>query len=269
MKPASPNRHSNNMPPAPSLQSQPPGATRPPNFRNNDPRFKQQVQQQDIHDSGPRPDHQQSSGNVPGASRFKKSRFGEGRFGEDGSSGPPGSQPPGGPQDKSSAISSGAIPNRAKPEGAPHPPESTDPFGRTRDWKDRPRGGKPGNTTPKSSPVKQKQIQPFSSSPQSETRPTEEALAAPSTSAQAVAPSVGPSKSSAANYSDETKVSALSVPKKLPPLLTSSLGDQEVVKRAEAAVKHLCEVVPNPNLNVSIDVRVLEFSGLSFLTILV
>ena len=66
------------------------------------------------------------------------------------------------------------------------------------------------------------------------------------------------------NPSDETKVSSLSVPKKLPPLLTSSLGDQEVVKRAEAAVKHLCEVVPNPNLNVSIDVRVLDFRDSHF-----
>lgn len=264
VKPASPNRHSNNMPPAPSLQSQTPvGATRPPNFRNNDPRFKQQVQQQDMHDSGPRPDQQQSSANIPGASRFKKSRLGEGRFGEDGSSGPPGS---GDPHDKSSSISSGAIFNRAKAEGAPHPPESTDPFGRTRDWKVPSRGSKPGNTTPKSSPVKQKRIQPFSSSPRLEARPTAEALAAPSTSAQASTPSVDLSKSSAANPSDETTVSALSVPKKLSPLLTSSLGDLEVVKRAEAAVKHLCEVVPNPNLNVGNDVRVLEFSELSFLT---
>jgi hypothetical protein len=99
-----------------------------------------------------------------------------------------------------------------------------------------------------------------------EARPTAEALAAPSTSAQASTPSVDLSKSSAANPSDETTVSALSVPKKLSPLLTSSLGDLEVVKRAEAAVKHLCEVVPNPNLNVGNDVRVLEFSELSFLT---
>jgi hypothetical protein len=135
-----------------------------------------------------------------------------------------------------------------------------DPFGRTRDWKERPIGHKTPNTTPRSSPVKQKQIKTFSFSPHPEQRrPSNDFWKAssvigsgdkaPLTQKETAPASLPPA---APSMSGTTIEASRSKPEALPPLLTSSLGDESVIKRAEAAVQHLSEVISDTSQKVSL-----------------
>jgi hypothetical protein len=114
--------------------------------------------------------------------------------------------------------------------GMPNAPQigssSMDTFGRSRDWKDRPFGARPGSSTPRSSPVKQKSIRTFSSSPQSE-KPVSNLPSFPDKSKEA----------------STTDVAAKPKPEPVLPLSTKLLRDDEVIKRAKAAMEHLSEVV--------------------------
>ena len=109
------------------------------------------------------------------------------------------------------------------------PPTSTDPFGRSRDWKDRPFGHQTPNTTPRSSPLKQKTtFKPFSSSPSKEKNEAKETK----------------------SLSEQPKVPSREPAQELPPLLMSLLSDEEEIKRAKTAVQHLSEVISGPSLQV-------------------
>ena len=151
------------------------------------------------------------------------------------------------------------------------PPTSSgaDPFGRTLDWKER-GGNRTPSTTPRSSPVKQKQTKTFApenlaasadgaqesgtttKSPSS-LRKTDQSDATPpvpsnlksipSGDATGRAPQLGTGPSLTSEVPRK--------PKKVVPLLTSELGDEKVVRRAETAVGHLNEVISDSNLKVS------------------
>ena len=143
----------------------------------------------------------------------------------------------------------------------------SDPFGRSRDWKER-------GSTPRSSPVKQKQVKPFS--PQGQTEASdgaaEKSTKSPETQMNKSdgnpAPPPAPpnlSKVPAVDTKAESKATqgtkpatapSLSSevprkPKKIVRLLVSELGDNDVVKRAETAVGHLSEVISDPSMKVS------------------
>jgi hypothetical protein len=244
-------------PPAPSMNS------RPPNFRNNDPRFKHQEKAQA--DAMVRPDQGKPSSTTTvqrlGDLKKKKNRFGDGRFGED-----------------DGADQQVAPPKAHSYEDAARDPDTAsgsmsltavDPFGRTRDWKERTFGNRTPNTTPRSSPMKQKAIKSLSSSPQKE---KVKATAAhllneypkpPSTVSISDKKSIAQTENSSSDAFEINKTSSgalatspntgeapRSKPEELPPLLMSLLGDQDVIKRAEAAVQHLSEVISNPSMQV-------------------
>ncbi|CAJ1953244.1 unnamed protein product [Cylindrotheca closterium] len=104
---------------------------------------------------------------------------------------------------------------------------------RSRDWKDRPFGSHPEALTPRVSPTKQKCIR--------------------SLSTEGSAPNLAKLSSSKAGNSTGEKPRAIlasevtpkSKPEQTPPLRTDVLGDDSVVKRAKAVMKHLGEVIPS------------------------
>lgn len=113
---------------------------------------------------------------------------------------------------------------------------SADPFGRSRDWKDRSFNSRASNTTPRSSPVKQKNIRSFSSTPQADKifpNMPAPASGTKGTNASETLPS------RPRNNSDQV----------LPPLSTSVLGDEETIRKAQSAMKHLCDIVSGADLN--------------------
>jgi hypothetical protein len=184
-------------------------SSRPPNVRSNDPRFKQQDQSQA--DEIGRNEKEMSSSNlqlhrIQDAKRQKQ--FGDSRFGD--------SEP--------------------VPDNTAGGNLTSDPFGRSWDWKDRPFGSRPGNTTPRSSPVKQANLRPFSSAVQKE--------------------KVLPHAPVLSFTLDKTKMATLSIDgadtssvrkkgksEQAPPLFTHLLGDESVIKRAKSAMGHLSDVV--------------------------
>ena len=117
-----------------------------------------------------------------------------------------------------------------------------DPFGRTRDWKDRPFSNRSGGSTPRSSPVKQKNIRPFPSNSQEEKS--------------------APNLLVASSLTDKTKVTDASEasgparprskPDQVQPLSTSLLGDEGIIEKAQSAMKHLSDVISDPGLKVRI-----------------
>ena len=124
-----------------------------------------------------------------------------------------------------------------------HPqPHQVDPFGRTRDWAESSKKStqSPPGTAP-SSPKKKRQIQiPFGSREQT----TSSAESAPGSLA---AEKVNDKKATnPGSLAHANPASSLSKGEDLPPLLTTSLGDDDVVKRAEAAVKELEAVISTP-----------------------
>ena len=137
---------------------------------------------------------------------------------------------------------------------------SYDPFGRTRDWKDRPFGNRTPNATPKSSPVNQKATKVILPSPEKDrlkTSPTAHEQSQPAISRATIDKDV-----MAGNDVTSTQTSAQgsSAPRsalkrnksdELPPLRMALLGDKDVIKRAEAAVQHLMELLAGSSVQVS------------------
>ena len=347
---AGPSPRSQNLPKVPNIQQssqpassqQPPSAPalRPPNFRNNDPRFKhqqqQQRQQETSHSEKDSPGQAHPSAS-PGPSSGLGSRFeghqvsgrlasgagdGQARASRDpreeankSSSVPRMSPSPsqrprsvldvppslsapslsgGNKTDiptfrKGSAVHPGnSSTDQTGAEGASRGPagstdaatasappsnpavdaSSSDPFGRTLDWKER-------GDTPKASPAKQKQVKSFS--PQIRAGTSDNAQDVSTMPPQAslnksdgnAAPPPVPPNLSSVGTGDAAKsegkasqgpkpatVPSLSSevprkPKKVVQLLVSELGDDDTVKRAETAVGHLSEVISDPSMKVS------------------
>jgi len=131
----------------------------------------------------------------------------------------------------------------------PKPAHSVDPFGRSRDWGQKPRARKmsPGSDALRNSPSKSKPVKSFLPNPSPQTNEktllsaSKSTMLASSTGLTSTNSSSNNASSAASDPSPES--TKKNKPEPGTPLLVSSLGNAEVVKRAETVVLHLHEVV--------------------------
>ena len=232
----------------------PPVNSRSLGFRQNDPRFK--ILENAQSDAVARPDQGKQGKAFPKTAGIRprpdEGHYGDGHLIED---------------DRASQQS---VPQNAKAyediqrdaaiDNESRKMTSYDPFGRTRDWKDRPFGNRTPNATPKSSPVNQKATKVILPSPEKDrlkTSPTAHEQSQPAISRATIDKDV-----MAGNDVTSTQTSAQgsSAPRsalkrnksdELPPLRMALLGDKDVIKRAEAAVQHLMELLAGSSVQVS------------------